>query len=74
MIFKNETDFSLYIEEESIRKNSSCIDTLIEYCEDNDLDVNDISSLVNRSLKERLANEYAERNMLKLQNTQELEF
>lgn len=74
MIFKNETDFSLYIEEESIRKNSSCIDTLIEYCEDNDLDVNDVSSLVNRSLKERLANEYAERNMLKLQNTQELEF
>jgi hypothetical protein len=52
--FRTADAFSLHIETEASRTHVSCLDTLVAYCEEADIDVESVAILVNSSLKARL--------------------
>jgi hypothetical protein len=62
--FASAEAFSVYVEERAIQDGESLIDTILAYCEERDIDVDVTAKLVTKSLKEKLAVEFEERNML----------
>lgn len=63
--FSNANEFSLYIEETVSEKKLSYMEAIITYCEEADIDVESIKSLVNKSLKEKIQCEAEELNYFK---------
>ena len=51
----NSKRFALEIEDIVKSKKISYMDAVVLYCEDNDIDTGTISSLINKSLKEKIA-------------------
>lgn len=43
-------DISFYLESQSIKKNKSILDTIVSYCEDHFLDVEDIVPYLNSTI------------------------
>jgi len=62
----NSKEFSLTIESIVKEKKISHMDAIIWYCDENNLDTGQISSLVSKSLKEKIQVEATRLNMLKL--------
>ena len=60
----NSKEFSLTIENIVKEKKISHMDAVLWYCEQNDLDTGQISSLVSKSLKEKIEVEAVNLNML----------
>ena len=60
----NSKEFSLTIEGTVKEKKISYMDATVWYCEQNDLDTGQISSLVSKSLKEKIEVEAVNLNML----------
>ena len=55
-MFSNPNEFSLHIE--LLKKpDSTYIETILDYCEENFIDVEDIAILINKTLKDKIANE-----------------
>lgn len=63
-MFKNANEFSLHIEQIAITNSISHIDSILEYCEKNEIDPKDISGLISQSLREKLEMEYESLNYL----------
>jgi hypothetical protein len=63
--FASAEAFSMYIEDRAIKEGESLIDTIIAYCEERDIDPEVTARLVTKSLKEKLAVEFEDRNMLR---------
>jgi len=63
-LFKNASDFSYYIQTTAQREGMTCTQTILEYCDQRDLDPEDIAKLINRSLKEQITLEMQEEGML----------
>ena len=63
--FRSPNEFSLYIEERVVKERIGYMDAIIDYCNNNDVDVDSIGNLVNASLKEKVKLEAEEANMLK---------
>ena len=63
--FRSPTEFSLYIEERVAKERIGYMDAIIDYCTTNDVDINNIGSLVTKTLKEKLHVEAVENNMMK---------
>jgi hypothetical protein len=72
MLFETSTEFSHYIESLADDKEIGLVDTILMYCENNFIEPEDISSLINRSLKEKLEMEFQE--LKYLPRTSTLEF
>ena len=72
LIFRNASDFSYYIQTTAQKEGISCTQTILDYCEQRDLEPDDIAKLINRSLKEQITLEMQEEGLLP-KNT-ELEF
>ena len=72
--FMTPTEFSYFIEVEASRTNSSCMDTLIEYCERKEIEIEGISKFINASLKERIKQEAIFLNLVKFKREPRLEF
>lgn len=63
-MFKTANEFSLHIEQVARNKRMTHMDAILEYCEENFLEPEDISSLVNKSLKDKLELDFREANYL----------
>lgn len=63
-IFKNTNEFALFIEAMVIERKMSHMDAVLKYCEENFIDPEDISSLINKSLKQKIELDMIEANML----------
>ncbi|MDA8915572.1 late promoter transcription accessory protein [bacterium] len=61
----NSKEFSLNIESIVKEKRISYMDAIVWYCEQNDIDTGTISSLVSKSLKEKIKLEATNLKMLK---------
>jgi hypothetical protein len=57
--------FALIIEDIVKTKRISYIDAILEYCKDNEIDPNNTKSMINKTLKEKIAFEAQNLNMLK---------
>jgi len=62
----NSKEFSLKIEEIVKQKRISYMDAIIWYCEQNDIDTGSVSSLVSKSLKEKIQIEAQNLRMIKI--------
>lgn len=63
-MFKNATGFSLHIEELASQHKISHMDAVLKYCEENYLEPEDIKSLINKTLKDKIEMNMREMNML----------
>lgn len=64
LLFQGANDFSMFIEEIATTKKSSCIDTILLYCKENFVDIQDLKPLISQSLKDKLEVEFQELRML----------
>lgn len=72
LIFRNPTEFSLYIEMAAVKEERTCTDVILQYCDIRDLDPEDISKLISVSLREKIKIEMQELGLLR--KTARLEF
>jgi hypothetical protein len=63
--FRSPTEFSLYIEERVAKEKIGYMDAIIDYCTVNEVEIDNIGSLVTKTLKDKLHFEAVENNMLK---------
>ena len=63
-MFKNAASFSLHIEELALEKRINHMDAVLYYCEQNFVEPDDIKSLINKPLRDKIAEDMREANML----------
>ena len=68
-LFKSSNEFSLYIEMMVQEHKISHMDAVLKYCEDNMLEPADISSKINKSLKDKIELNMRDLNYLPKQAT-----
>lgn len=71
-IQKDPNKFSMMIERDAVNKKTTCMETLIKYCEENYIDAEEIAHLVNRALKGKIESEMRELNYLPKKATLDL--
>lgn len=60
----SDTKFSLAIEKMKLEQNLPYMDTIIMYCDQENLDIESIGNLVNQSLKEKIQVEAMNHNLI----------
>jgi hypothetical protein len=68
-MFKGASAFSLHIEELSKTHRISHMDAVLKYCAENFLEPDDIKSLINKTLKDKIERDMREANLLPKQAT-----
>lgn len=68
-VFKTANEFSLHIESIVREKKISYMDAVLEYCKENYLEPEDVSKLINKSLKDKIEMNFRELNYLPKQAT-----
>ena len=63
--FRSPNEFSIYIDEIVAKKSISYMDAVISYCEEKEIDVDSIGSLINQKLREKIQLEAEQANMIK---------
>jgi hypothetical protein len=63
-MFKTSNQFSLHIEKQARDKRISHMEAVLEYCKENFLEPEDIASMINKSLKDKIEMDFREANML----------
>ena len=63
-IFETKTSFSLQIEEERLRLGASYIDTIVDYCQRKNLDIEAVASVLSPAIKEKIRGEAEQLNLL----------
>ena len=61
----NSKEFSLKIENIVREKRISYMDAVVWYCDNNDIDLGTVKSIINKSLKEKIKSEAVNLKMLK---------
>jgi hypothetical protein len=64
MMFKNASQFSLHIEQYAVEKKMSHMDAVLKYCEDNFVEPDEIKSLINKPLRDKIEIDMREANLL----------
>lgn len=68
-VFKTANEFSLHIESIVRQKRVNYMDAVLEYCKENFLEPEDVASLINKSLKDKIEMDFRELNYLPKQAT-----
>ena len=63
-MFSSANEFALYIESVVRDKRMSYLDAVLEYCKENYLEPDDITSLINKPLKDKIEMDFRELNFL----------
>lgn len=63
-MFRSTNEFSIHIEKMAIEKRISHMDAVLFYCQENFLEPEDVASLINKSLKDKIELDFREANML----------
>ena len=72
--FNSSIEFSQFIERRSIHTKTSCMDILIEYCLENEIELESVNKLLTVSLKEKIQTEAQDLNLLKDKGGSKLPF
>ena len=63
-MFKNTQDFAIFIDGVVSDTGLTHMEAVLQYCEENFIDPEDISSMINKALKQKIAVNMMEENML----------
>lgn len=63
-LFRNSSEFSQFVELTSIRDNRTCTSIILEYCEEKDLEPEEIARMISKPLREKLMIEMQEDGLL----------
>jgi len=63
--FRSPSEFSLYIDEQVSAFNITYMDAVINYCNEKEIDIDSIGSLINQKLREKIQMEAELANMIK---------
>jgi hypothetical protein len=63
-MFKGPAAFSLFIEQEVLKKRTNHLEAVLNYCKENYLDPEDIKHLVNKSLRDKIEVDLIKENLL----------
>ena len=63
--FASANEFSLWVIKTAAENRKTCMDTIIDYCQERDIDIEAVSKLINKVLKERIRTEAEEANLMK---------
>ena len=63
-MFKTANEFSLHIEHIVSTKRISYMDAVLDYCKENFLEPEDVTSLISKSLKDKIEMDFRELNYL----------
>jgi len=63
-MFKTANEFSLHIEDLVKSKGMNYMDAVLEYCKENYLEPQDVASLINKSLKDKIEMDFRQLNYL----------
>jgi hypothetical protein len=63
--FTNSLEFSMFIEKKALERNIKCMEALLQYCEEKDIDPTAIATMISASLKEKIRAEAENINLLK---------
>jgi len=73
ILFKTATEFSMFITNIANQNKATLTQTILDYCDDRDIDVEDITKLISKPLKERLAMEMQESGLMRVPNAAKLD-
>lgn len=62
--FKTANQFSIHIEKLAAEKRMSHLDAILNFCEQHTIDPADVASKINKSLKEKIEQDFRELNYL----------
>lgn len=68
-MFKNAAQFSLHIEKIAVEKRISHMDAVLMYCEENFIEPDEVKSLINKPLRDKIEIDMREANLLPKQAT-----
>lgn len=63
-MFKNAAQFSLHIEQMASEKKMTHMEAVLKYCEDNFIEPDEIKSLINKTLRDKIEIDMREANLL----------
>jgi hypothetical protein len=63
-MFKTANEFSLHIEQMVLNSKMTYMDAVLEYCKENYLEPEDVSKLINKSLKDKIEMNFRDLNYL----------
>lgn len=72
-MFETPAQFSMHIEQLTVEHGITHMDAVLQYCEENSLEPDEIKSLVNRPLRDKIESNMREINLLPKQATLEFE-
>ena len=65
LIFEDATAFSQYIERRAINEKVPCMTLILDFCKRRSLDVDDITDLISKPLKEKVKKEMIESGLMR---------
>jgi hypothetical protein len=63
--FASAHDFSAWVQKENRENGVPCMDIIISYCQQRDIDIETVAPLINRVLKERIRVEAEDAHLMK---------
>lgn len=65
VLFKDSSSFSQFIERKSVIEDETRMQTILNFCEERVLDIDDITHLISSQLKEKIKNEMIHSGLMK---------
>ncbi len=69
LLFNTASDFSHFIEMTALKENKTCTQVILDYCDERDLEPQDIAKLITLSLRGKIHVEMIDKGLLPEQNT-----
>ena len=68
-VFKDPIDFSMYIEEKAQENDQTCLETLIEFLEDKEIEIEKIKNHLSQSLQDKIRQDFVDLGMIRANTT-----
>ena len=63
-VFKSSNEFSLHIEHVALEKRLTHLEAVLQFCSQHTIDPDDIASKINKSLKDKIEQDFRDLNYL----------
>lgn len=65
IIFQDPNEFSVFIESTAAKKHQTCLEVLVDYVEERDIEVESIANLISPSLRAKLEQNFVESGLMR---------